>query len=85
VLLLGLILSWIRPASTRRAGIGVQGFALLGTLVGLTLLVLVGPGTVVDVVIHLVMLVVLIVGLVVTSRAHSTFESRVDRVVDRGS
>jgi hypothetical protein len=82
VLLLGLTASWMSPASTRRAGIAAQGFALTGTLVGLTLLLVVGPRTILDVIIHLVMLVVLIVGLAFTGRAPSTFEPRTDRVVD---
>jgi hypothetical protein len=69
VLLLGLIASWMRPEWTRRAGIAVQGFALLGTFVGLTLLLVVGPRPVLDVTIHVLMVVVLIVGLVVTVRA----------------
>jgi hypothetical protein len=34
VLLAGLAWSWLRPAWTRRTGLAVQGFALLGTLVG---------------------------------------------------
>src|SRR6266550_2138906 len=35
VLLVGLILTLIRPQSTRGIGLAVQGFALLGTLVGI--------------------------------------------------
>ena len=69
VLLAGLVLSLVRPASTRTAGVAAQGFALLGTFVGLTLLFVVGPRTVLDVVIHVAMVVVLIVGLVFTFRA----------------
>jgi len=68
VLLAGLILSRIRPASTRSVGIAVQGFALLGTFVGLTLLFVVGPRTILDVTFHVLMVVVLIVGLIVTIR-----------------
>jgi hypothetical protein len=34
-LLVGLVLSWLRPTWTREAGLVAQGFALLGTLVGL--------------------------------------------------
>lgn len=34
VLFIGSLLSWIRPAWTRRAGIAAQGVALVGTLVG---------------------------------------------------
>jgi hypothetical protein len=34
-LLLGLALTWIRPAWSRVVGIAVQSFALLGTLIGI--------------------------------------------------
>lgn len=69
VLLVGLALSLIRPTSTRRVGIAVQGFGLLGTLVGLTLLVVVGPRTALDLVYHAAMVVLLIWGLLVAVRA----------------
>jgi len=68
VLLLGLVVSGLSPAWTRRIGLMVQGFALLGTLVGLTLLLTVGPTTGLDLGIHLVMLIVLVLGLVITLR-----------------
>jgi hypothetical protein len=70
VLLAGLALSWLRPAWTRQAGILAQGFALLGTLVGLfTIAVGVGPQTTPDVAYHLGILAVLVWGLVVAARA----------------
>jgi hypothetical protein len=70
VLLAGLVLSWIRPAWTRQAGIVAQGFALLGTLVGLFTIALgVGPQTAPDVAYHLGILAVLVWGLVVAARA----------------
>jgi hypothetical protein len=70
VLLAGLVLSRIRPGWTRPAGILAQGFALLGTLVGLfTIAVGVGPQTAPDVAYHLGILAVLIWGLVVAGRA----------------
>ena len=44
VLLAGATLTWIRPASARAMGLGAQGFALLGTLVGvLTIAIGIGP------------------------------------------
>ena len=44
VLLAGLALTWIRPASTRVIGLAVQAFALFGTFVGIfTIIVGVGP------------------------------------------
>jgi hypothetical protein len=70
VLLAGLVLSWLRPAWTRQAGILAQGFALLGTLIGLfTIAVGVGPQTAPDVAYHLGILAVLVWGLVVAVRA----------------
>ena len=70
VLLVALIVCGIRPGWTRTAGIVGQGFALLGTLVGLfTIVVGVGPRTVPDVVYHVAIVIVLIWGLVVARRA----------------
>jgi hypothetical protein len=68
-LLAGLLTSLLRPDMTRRAGIIAQGFALAGTFVGLTLLLTVGPRATLDLVIHLVMVLVLVIGLVTTVRA----------------
>ena len=65
-LLAGLVLSWLRPAATRAAGIAAQGFALLGTCVGVTLLIFVGPRTALDVVFHLIMLALLVGGIAAT-------------------
>jgi hypothetical protein len=48
-LLVGLAWTWIRPASARAAGLAAQGFALVGTLVGIfTIAVGVGPRTAPD-------------------------------------
>lgn len=71
VLVAGLILASLRPASARTVGIVVQVFALLGTFVGLVLLVTVGPSRLLDLTFHLVMALVLITGLMVTIRARS--------------
>lgn len=71
VLIAGLALVTVRPASARTVGIVVQVFALVGTFVGLTLLVAVGPSTLLDLTFHLVMALVLITGLMVTIRAPS--------------
>jgi hypothetical protein len=69
VLLAGLACSWLRSAWTRRAGLVVQGFALLGTLVGaFTIAIGIGPKTVLDIVYHVGLLVVLCWGLAVTAR-----------------
>jgi phosphatidylserine synthase len=70
VLLIGFALSWIRPRSTRSIGIGVQAFALFGTLVGIfTIAVGVGPRTAPDIVYHVVIVTVLVSGLVMALRA----------------
>jgi hypothetical protein len=65
VLLVGAVLTWIRPAWTRQAGLAAQGFALLGTLVGIfTIIVGVGPRTAPDVAYHVAIVVVLVWGLI---------------------
>lgn len=69
VLLVGAAMTWIRPAWTRLAGLAAQGFALLGTLVGVfTIIVGVGPRTLPDIAYHLVIVVVLVWGLIFTKR-----------------
>lgn len=73
VLLLGLVVTWIRPGSTRGAGLAAQGFALLGTLVGIfTIAIGVGPRTLPDIVYHIGIVVALVSGLVVSARARSS-------------
>ncbi len=77
VLLVGLALTWIRPAALRTVGLVAQGFALVGTLVGLfTVAVGVGPRTTADVAYHIVSVAVLGVGLGFTKRAPRWSESR---------
>lgn len=66
VLLAGLVLSWLRPAATRGAAIAARGFALLGTCVGLTLVIFVGPTKGFDLTFHGIMLALLVSGLAVT-------------------
>jgi apolipoprotein N-acyltransferase len=69
LLFVGLSLSWIRPSMTRTVGMSAQGFALLGTLVGIFMIAIgVGPRTVPDITYHIVIVVVLAYGLVVTVR-----------------
>lgn len=66
VLLSGAALTWMRPEWARRAGLTAQGFALLGTLVGIfTIIVGVGPRTVPDIIYHIAIVLVLAWGLVV--------------------
>jgi hypothetical protein len=69
VLLAGLSWSCTRPGGTRTAGLLSQGFALLGTAVGLfTIAVGVGPRTLPDVVYHVAIVIVLACGLLATAR-----------------
>jgi hypothetical protein len=70
VLLLGLVAVHVRPRSARGIALGVQGFALLGTLVGVLMIAIgVGPQTRADHAFHLVLLVVLISGLAALFRS----------------
>ena len=70
VLLVGAAFSWVRPAWTRQAGLAAQGFALLGTLVGIfTITVGVGPRTIPDVAYHVAIVVILVWGLMFARRA----------------
>jgi hypothetical protein len=70
VLALGLVSTSVRPAATRAIGVAVQGFALLGTLVGiLTIAIGVGPRTAPDVIYHAGIVAVLAYGIVVARRA----------------
>ena len=74
VLLAGLVATWIRPAAIRGIGLIAQGFALVGTFVGLfTIAVGIGPRTVPDLVIHATMVTELVAGLIVTNRARLGF------------
>jgi hypothetical protein len=68
-LVTGLVLSLLRPARTRVAGLAVQGIALLGTLVGiLTMVIGVGPQSTPDVIYHLGMVALLGWGLATAGR-----------------
>jgi hypothetical protein len=74
VLTLGLIVSVMSPGSGRAAGLAVQGFALLGTLVGIfTIVIGIGPQSTFDVALHAGFVALLITGLTVAVRyrAHS--------------
>ena len=65
----GLVTSFIQPQATLIAARVAQGFALILTLVGFTLVLTVGPTTTFDVTMHLTMLTLLVAGLVVTFRS----------------
>jgi hypothetical protein len=69
VLLAGLVGTLVAPASSRAIGLWAQGFALLGTMVGLfTIAIGVGPRTAFDLTLHAGMVALLVAGLVVTAR-----------------
>jgi hypothetical protein len=70
VLLVGFVLALLRPVSTRSIGLAVQGFALIGTLVGIfTIAIGVGPRTIPDIVYHICIVLALVSGLSITARA----------------
>ncbi|MDQ3657163.1 MAG: hypothetical protein M3457_19085 [Chloroflexota bacterium] len=73
-LLAGLALTFTRAADVRSVALAAQGFALLGTLIGVTLVLTVGPTETFDVAVHSVMLALLLAGLLVTSRAPRELE-----------
>jgi steroid 5-alpha reductase family enzyme len=72
VLLVGTAAIWVRPAWTRRVALGAQGFALVGTLVGIfTIIVGIGPQSVPDIVYHVLIVLVLAWGLRLAGRVES--------------
>jgi hypothetical protein len=69
VLALGLIVGFVVPRLTRAAGLAAQGFALLGTCVGIAMIAIgVGPQSVFDVTLHACFVTLLVAGLVVSAR-----------------
>ncbi len=75
LLLAGLAGSLLRPHATRAIGLTVQGFALLGTLVGLVMVAIgVGPQTAPDLAFHAGIALFLVTGLMAI-----TFERWMDR------
>jgi hypothetical protein len=71
-LLAGTVATWAWPKRTMMAALTAQGFALLGTLVGVFVVIIgIGPQTVPDKIYHGVILLVLIGGLVWLVRSRS--------------
>ena len=69
VLALGLLMSVMGPRWTRAVALGVQGFALLGTFVGIfTMAIGVGPQSRFDVALHVGFVALLISGITVAAR-----------------
>ncbi len=69
VLALGAVIGWARPRWTRPVTLGALAFAFLGDLLGLTITVLATPERVADIVFHIAIAAVVVVGLVVAARA----------------
>jgi hypothetical protein len=64
VLGVALLLTWIRSTALRQIGVAAQGFALLGTLVGVfTIFIGVGPRTPPDIFYHIALVLMLLWGL----------------------
>ncbi len=78
VLVAGYGLTLLFPDRSRAIGIVVQTFALVGTFVGLILLIVVGPRTGLDMAIHVVMVLVVGLGLILTVRNRSGLTLDVD-------
>ena len=69
VLLVGAIVTTVRPLWTRVVGVLAQGFGLLGSLIGLYLAIRgVGPNTVPDVIFHVAIVAMLAIGVVAALR-----------------
>jgi hypothetical protein len=72
VLAAGLLACLMRPSVTRSIGIAAQGFALLGTLVGVvTIAIGIGPQSAADGLLHIIMLATLFAGLLTALKAGS--------------
>jgi len=73
VLALGLLATFLMVERTRLAALLAQGFALAGTSIGLFLVIRgVGPNTVPDVIFHVGIWLLLLVGLIVAARGPSS-------------
>ncbi len=69
VLVFGFLLTWTRPPWSQRAATAAQCFGTLGVLVGLlTITVGIGPRTILDLSLDVVLLLALIAGLARTKR-----------------
>jgi hypothetical protein len=72
VLAIALVVTVLAPRASRTVGLAAQAFALLGTAVGLfTIAIGVGPRTAPDLVFHVAIIAVLVVGLFRLQRRRS--------------
>jgi hypothetical protein len=77
VLGVGLLASLVAPASSRPIALGVQGFALLGTLVGIfTIVIGIGPQSPFDLALHAGFVALLVAGLTVVARGAGRISTR---------
>jgi hypothetical protein len=69
ILVFGLLLTWTPPPWSQRAATAAQSFGTLGVLVGLFTFVLgIGPRTILDLSLNVILLLTLIAGLALTKR-----------------
>lgn len=69
VLMVGLLLTIASPMRTRTVSLVVQGFALLGTLVGVfTIIIGVGPQSLPDIIFHVSIIGLLLWGIITATR-----------------
>jgi hypothetical protein len=69
VLVFGLLLTWTPPPWSRRAATAAQSFGTLGVVVGLFTIALgIGPRTILDLTLNVVLLLTLIAGVASTKR-----------------
>jgi hypothetical protein len=69
-LLIGLIVTFVRPASARQAAVAAQGFALFWTLIGVLMIATGrGPQTTLDIVYHVAIVATLLWGLATARRS----------------
>ncbi len=77
VLFVGFISTFVAPRSSRTVALAAQGFALLGTAVGLfTIAIGVGPRTGIDLLIHAAFVTALVTGLMTVARATDASRER---------
>lgn len=77
VLTSGLAATVIAPVRSRAIGLAAQGFALLGTLVGIfTMAIGIGPQSAFDVALHAGFVALLITGLTVAARRAESISPR---------
>ncbi|MPZ53910.1 MAG: hypothetical protein GEU79_14455 [Acidimicrobiia bacterium] len=76
VMVVGLVLSWVRPAWGRQALVGALAFGLAGSTLGLVLVFVgVGPQTTPDIIYHVSLVVALVIGLYLAITSEPTTSS----------